>query len=154
MKLTFSSDLLDKKLQEDLEEEFESLDPLVQRVFIMCALLALELFNKSLIITSMRRPKGNHLSGRMIDFDVDEGRQYNGLAPEEAQILADIIGLTFCYDLDRPHFPVAVYGKNDSAGLHWNHIHLQVAYGPVTKFKRKDLIERWNLNLAAFASNA
>jgi len=154
MKLNFSPDLLEKKTQVDLEDEFGTLDPLVCRLFTMCCLLALVLFNKQLIITSMRRTTGNHLSGRMVDFDVDEKRQYNGLAPEEAQILADIIALTFCYDLDRPHFPVAVYGKNDSAGLHWNHIHLQVCYGDGTKFKRMDLIDRWNLNLAAFASES
>jgi hypothetical protein len=154
VRLNFSRDLLEQKIQTDLEAEFETLDPLARRLFIICSVLALSLFDKPLIITSMRRSTGNHLSGRMIDFDVDEKREYNGLAPEEAQILSDIVALTFIYDLDRPHFPVAVYGKNDSAGLHWNHIHLQVCYGGATKFKRMDLIERWNLNLAALASNA
>jgi hypothetical protein len=154
MKLIFAPDLLDRKTQVDLEDEFGTLDRLACRVFAMCSMLALVLFNKHLIITSMRRATGNHLSGRMIDFDVDECRQYNGLQPEEAQILSDIIALTFCYDLDRPHFPVSVYGKNDSAGKHWDHIHLQVCYGDMTKFKRMDLIERWNLNLAAFASES
>lgn len=154
MVLAFSGDLLSRKTQVALEEEFASLDAMVRRAFAIAAYIAWVLFGRRLVITSMRRPEGNHASGRMIDYDVDEGRQYGGLPPEEAQVLVDMLNLTLVYDPDprRPHFPVAVYGKNDSSGKHWDHTHLQVCYGDGTKFRRRDSIARWDANLASLGA--
>lgn len=153
LELNFSADLLEQHSRQDLAAEFAGLDPLVRTAFSGVGALAWALFHKALIVTSMFRPTGHHLSRRMLDFDVDEKRAYYGLAPEEAQVLSDVVALTFVYDLKRPNWPVAVYGKNDSAGKHWDHIHLQVCYDNKTKFRHVEMSERWNLNIAVFTSD-
>ena len=154
LELTFSGDLLSRKSQQALEAEFASL--CAQTRFVFCGLAALStmLFGKKLVVTSMVRPQGTHASKRMLDFDVDERRQHCGLSPEEAQVLSDVAAVTLAYDASRPHYPVAVYGKNDSAGRHWDHVHLQTCYGGKTKFRVLSMSARWEANIkAVFGSN-
>ena len=148
MRLRFSEDLLQQHPKEDLELEFETLDERLQTVYLALCCLTWSMFGKILIITSMYRPTGNHASRRMLDFDVDELRQYGGLTPEETKVLVDLIAIVLFYDVTRPHFPVAVYGTIDSSGKHWDHVHLQVCASRKTKFRRNDLEPRW-LELAS-----
>jgi hypothetical protein len=152
VKPAYSDELLNKHKLPYLEEEFCDLDPLLITVFIGLCGLSKVLFNKQLIVTSMFRPTGNHASYRMLDFDVDERRVYNGLFPEEAQIISNVVAASFVYDISRPHYPVAVYGPNDAAGVHWDHVHLQVCANRKTKFRRLDLEARWKANIVLFAS--
>lgn len=128
-------------------EEFGKLEPQAVELARLCDWFCREVFGKEILITSLRRPEGGHATGRMFDFDVDEHREYGGLSPDEAAILADAMNFIMIYDPSRPTFSVLVYGENDSKGAHWNHVHGQVCFHQQTRYRRTALAEWYRTKL-------
>ena len=117
----------------DLYDEFtQKLDYKVQAIVYEVAMYAYMAYGKQLIITSMMREDSHdgdvHKHGRAIDIDVDHKSAYNGLQPDEALHIRNLLNNLFSYDPARPDMCVAIYGDNDAKGRHWNHIHIQVCY--------------------------
>ena len=108
----------------------EDLWPRAQALVHLAAATSFVKFAKPLVITELDRlPRGSddvHPLHRAWDFDVDEQEKFNGLLPDEAQIITDIINKYAIYDPERPYLKCCVYGHIDSAGKHWNHGHVQV----------------------------
>ena len=118
------------KFAPNVDGIIEDLWPDLQALLHLAAAASFSMYRKPLILTSLwREPLHDgdiHGLNRAFDFDVDDRDKYNGLQPDEALFISELINKHGIYDKSRPYLKCAVYGHTDVNDRHWNHVHVQV----------------------------